>query len=265
MAPIAVPKAVELFNRLADLRLGDHEQAMGMLFELRKLTRSQPADPTARVGLASACHLIGYRHEALEHLAVADTLWAVATTAERVTVAALHGCLGEQHRALTRAQELFEMRGPDLQAEIAWNCALTASRYGDIEFLKRVRAREEELQLKRRAGKLLQSLDEFGLTGCFSHIQAAVSQVVAPYAMGFDFGTSIHPDDGRSFLTLAIQIDASQIHRLDLEDLLSDRLDALARERNDIPENWWWRYFVTIESAPRHPSIPAAPRRRRAA
>lgn len=265
MPPVPASKAVELFNRLAELELGDVETAMAMYFDLRSIVRKQPSDPTGRIALAEACRIIGYRDQALEHLDVADQLWSGAAFAVRNSIAGLMGKMGQAKRSRERFVELICAQEANKYPTVIWNTGSTGFLCGDIGLLNQASHREQQSGIEPYAGTILSALDALELKPLFPSVQAVVTECVGPCLMDFEFAVQTHPDDGRSFISFKCIIDGSKIYRWDLAELINERLEAVFEQQPTPIADWWWRYSVSVEEAPRHASIPAAPRSRRAA
>lgn len=265
MPPIAVPKSIDLFNRAADLRLGDVEQAMQLRFQLLPLLRRQPGDPMVRIALIYACRVAGFRDEAIEHVEAVGPLIRFADYPERINYAASLGAVGRPDHAVSILSDMLDagqVPTTNNRHKLAMLCAFLA---GDVPFLERLANREALVDTEPSASKLLAVLDDLELRAALPAVQRAILEVMADIQMDAVFKPSEHPDDGRHFLSLRLYVDASKVHRLDVADALNDRLTEVFADYPEVRDDWWWRLMVTVHAAPRHESLPAAPRTRLAA
>lgn len=265
MPPIAVPKSIDLFNRAAELKLGDVEQAMQLRFQLLPLLKRQPGDPMVRIALIYSCMVAGFRDEAIENVEAVGPLIRSAGVPERLNYAMSLAHFGRPERALLILSKLFDDEQVEITDRMRNAAALSAYLAGDLAFLERLADQEALETAESCASSLLSVLDDLKLRSALPAVQRVVLETMADVQMDAGFKITEHPDDGRRFLSFHLYVDASKVHRLDVADALNDRLTEVFADYPEIRDDWWWRLMVTVHAAPRHASLPAAPRTRLAA
>jgi hypothetical protein len=258
--PVAVSKAQELHERACALDWGDADAAMALYFQLKSALRSDAGALAIRDALVTTCQIIGYRNEAIEHLEMLDRSWMNAGPALALNAQGWLVNFGFIERGLTRANQLLE--------------ALTAPNPEDIKQL----AYTAVLTCDQRLLSRLSALDSPSVKNFTAHVghlsvrphlpklQSLALGAAAAYLMNVRIKAADEdPETGTPCFTTTLVIDGSLIHPSDLFDQIHDAQGQYAANFQAESVDWWPHYFVDVKAAPRHHSIPAKPRMRKAA
>jgi hypothetical protein len=96
-------------------------------------------------------------------------------------------------------------------------------------------------------------------------LQLIALRTAAPYMMGVEIRIYNDPETGASLFTTTLITDGAQIHPSDLFDQIHEAQGEYAAGFPDQSVDWWPNYFVDVKAAPRHHSIRAKARMRKAA
>jgi hypothetical protein len=248
-------QALDIFNQLAGLDIGDVEDAVRLLFRIRTLDTGYP-DLIIKLSRADAALIAGYRQEAVESLDYAYQLRG--STSDLASLQRLQLLLllsGQIQRAIETARLLINTPG-SMNEYFIFNLVITALWAGDLVLLNEI-AQKEKKTGDSVAAKALELLAKAGIDSVISEHQRIVRDVLQDYQICI--GSSVNEaDEIEASLINVCYFDGTQTDRKALERQLDNALDANYRQNGINESAWRGRIITIITEAPRHAGVDLA-------
>ncbi len=257
--PVAVSKVVELSKRVSALDWGDVDAAMELYFQIKAIIKADSRDLRARGLLVTVCQTVGYRDEAVHCLEILDRSWVPDGGALSLNTQGQLIQLGFVERGTDCARQLMEALSTlsPVQKELL---TLTALATADRQLIRQLSEKGAD-----GAIRYIKNISILSVEKHLPQLQKVALQIASEYLIGITVGISDDPETGIPCFRATLLIDSSLIHPSDLFDQIHDAQGQYAANFSEESVDWWPNYFVEVKAAPRHHSIPAKPRVRKAA
>jgi hypothetical protein len=233
-------QALEIFNQLVHLDVGDVEEAVRLLFRLRTIDTGYP-NPTTKVSRADAALIAGYRQEAIDSLNEVSRLSLNDDLAVLQRLQLLQMLVGHTVSAVALAKELIEIPGAAL-----WS--------GDLSLLASI-AEKEEKTGSSLATSTMHILKEAGIDTIISEHQRILRDVLQDYQISI--WSRIDETEEPCVVNL-YYFDGTLANRKILERQIDQALDAHYRGKGMNDSDWRSKIMTIITEAPRHTGVDLA-------
>lgn len=176
---VALPKSLELWNRLTSLRRSDVAGHKQIIWNLQGLARQQPGDFYTRLGLGRALLATGQRAAALEHIEAASGLCPRGELSAAYNMFNAFTFLGN----LEKARKFFDIYHQGVGGTLppqTWEAATIFAFYkGDVALLRELASAEATANAAENlARRFVRTLEEGGLIDMFGDYQSLIQSIL---------------------------------------------------------------------------------------
>jgi hypothetical protein len=245
-------QALEIFNQLVHLDVGDVEEAVRLLFRLRTIDTGYP-NPTTKVSRADAALIAGYRQEAINCLNEVSRLSVNDDLAVLQRLQLLQMLVGHTVSAVALAKDLIEIPGAVNENTVV-NLIVTALWSGDLSLLASIEEKEEKTGSSLATGTI-DILKEAGIDTIISEHQRILRDVLQDYQISI---WSRVDETEESCVVNLYYFDGTLANRKMLERQIDQALDAHYRGKGMKDSDWRSKIMTIITEAPRHTGVDLA-------